>query len=163
MITKEGELKNLALTIVMLVSVGATAITHAQENPGGVVFGPGDPDAMKWDTYGNEQDEFHARFPRTPSVFLTRRDLTDTAGPNTARIYSSYEEGVVCIVVVFDNAKKGEPLDLFIDEVKKRFFSTWEMNFDYEIVVNTDSGKHYNLKKRDISGAARFFVKSKHS
>lgn len=156
-------MRYLAVTIVLMMLLGVVERLLAQEPLPGVVFGPSKSDELKWDSFGNADDEFHAHFPKLPSVFLTRRDLKDITGRNTGRIYAAYDEGVVCIVVVFDNSKKGETLDQFIEEVQNRFFSSWDIKFTNDVTVNTDDGKHFTLKKRAVTGGARFFVKTKHS
>ena len=158
-----GTLRYLAVIIVLMMLLGVVESLFAQEPASGVVLGPSKSVELKWDAFGNGDDEFHAYFPKRPSVFLTRRDLKDITGRDTGRIYTAYDEGVVCIIVVFDNAKKEETLDQFIEEVQNRFFSSWEMKFTNDLTFGTDDGRHFTLKKRAVSGGASFFVKSKHS
>ena len=156
-------MKHLVRSIVCLLALGFASATFAQESDPKVIFPPPDPDMFKWDTFGNGDDQFHARFPKLPAVFLTYRDLNETSGSRTARIYSSYEEGMACMVIVFDNGKQPPALDQFIGEIKSRFFSSWDMSYSNDLTVNTDNGKYFTLKKRAATGGASFFVKQKRS
>lgn len=146
------------LVTAILFASGSVSFVQGQ-----VIFGGGDQDYWKWDTFGNADDKFHGRFPKAPAVFLTRRDLKEITGRHTGRIYSSYDEGVACIVVVFDNGKNPPPLAQFIDEVRTRFFRSWDVSFVTDITLNRDDGKHFALKRREMNGEAKFFVKKTHS
>lgn len=162
---EEGRvLKIVAFTAVLVLS-GLSAPVFAQDQSPAFQPAPNHSEESQWEAFGNADDEFHVRLPATPSVFLIRRSIADITGRETARIYKAYGEGLVCFIVVYDQTQNEKPfsLDDFISDLKKRFFSTWDVRFDHRITINTDNGLQYSVKKREISGVVRFFVKSKHS
>ena len=158
-------LKKLLSSIFLTSLFCSMAHVLAQESgpPNSIVGKPISPEERKWETFGSAGDEFHARLPESPSVFSTYRKIKGIPAPGHARIYGTCEDGTVYLIVVYDKTRKEETFDYFVNDFKSRFLSSWETRFEYEITMNTDDGKHYSLKKGDITGAARFYVKPKHA
>lgn len=158
-------LKKLSLSIFLTILLCPLVQVQAQESdPPNLVIGlPISPEETKWDTFGNADDEFHARLPKQPSVFSTYRRIKDIPATGHARVYSSYEDGIAYIIVVYDKSRKEATFDYFVNDFKSRFLSSWDMKFEHHVAMNSDDGKLYSLKKGDLIGAARVYVKPKHA
>lgn len=156
----------VSLFVLLIMLSAAPLVVVAQEQPqppGEIIIRPVSPEEMRWETFGDAEGEFHARLPESPAVFQTSRRVKDTAARARVRVFEAYEDGVAYLIAVADAPRKGETLDYFTADFKKRFLSSWEMTFDEDVSNNADAGKLYALKKDGVEGAAEFFVKERHA
>src|SRR5262245_5275757 len=77
-------------------------------------------EAAKWERYSARGEEFSVELPDEPtSIDVFRpRDLLEKPKPS-GRMYGAYNDGVVYLVLSFDNLNGKEPLDVFIKEVDR--------------------------------------------
>jgi TonB family protein len=125
-------------------------------------------DEKKWHRYTAGGEEFSVLMPGRPFVHTfdrpEQRDYTLFSYVNRKemRMYGSYDDGTVCIVMSSDNPNGKEPLDIFIDEFPQYPVFHNEMSFEQDITHKGFKGKQYRVKSSHVSGIVQFYQTKNH-
>src|SRR6266849_5280873 len=125
-------------------------------------------DEPKWARYTS--DELSVLLPEPPSIALKSRPNKKASARYEGRIYGSYGDGIVYVVISENNPKRAEKLETFIEEFRDglpRWTSqgkdyTSGMTFDREVIVHGFAGKRYRLKIREAEGIVDFYITERH-
>ena len=126
----------------------------------------------KWERYTYPKEEFSVEFPAAPSVYHTSwiRGVRDS---QRARLYGAYWNGVVFMVVAYDNPSDGQKLDHFVKEFLGRRAPRGQASLQRELMFNAFAGREFSLKVassgtedspgQPIAGLIRIFRAKKHA
>ena len=127
------------------------------------IFGSGPSvvaqDAMVWERYNPKDEDFSVLLPDSPS-FMTfaRPEPTSNFNPIFGRIYNTYSDGTVYLILSLDNPGNKGSLQTFIKEFKGYPVSVKEAAFEKDISVSGIKGKQYRLESGLLKGIAQFFI-----
>lgn len=127
-------LLSFLFTILFSASLAAT---HQAPQP--------NPD---WERFRVTREGFSVMFPEWPSVI--NRGQYRSAPVRGARNYAAYSEGVVYLVISFDNPNHEKPLEYFLEsQLPVREIRDSEISAGTEVFSGDSKGKQYLIKKSD--------------
>ncbi len=126
----------------------------------------------EWSSYTAPDEEFTVSVPATlyghvklRPKFSTSTLPSDDFGFQVGRIYSTYSDGAVYVIMSFGK-KSGETLDDFIKEFKQYYLpQPREMTFVRAVSMPSVTGKHFNIKQGGEDGpdgVLHFYITKKH-
>jgi TonB family protein len=110
-----------------------------------------------WRRFTGKDEEFSVLMPGQPSLCLSL--ITDNSGKRTfERIYSSYSKGSVYLIVSYD----GGSIEGTLENFRAHHLSGSEVTYANDISLPGYSGKQYQLKSGDVTGALQIYATKKH-
>jgi TonB family protein len=105
--------------------------------------------------------DFSVLFPNTPTAMEVSRPQKLFQKMETARLYSSYEDRIVYVVLAVDNSRRRQQLSSFIDEIGYYALSAQAQNLQQELSGEGWSGKEYTFDSPRAKGIIRFYKTEK--
>lgn len=118
-------------------------------------------DSSQWQRYAGNDEEFSALLPDVPSVSEIFRPVKGEDKPQSGRMYASYSDGVIYLMVSLDNPDKKDALDVFISEFPKYPVFNSGFKFEREVTLNGFKGKQYSLTSDTANGKVLFYMTDK--
>ena len=110
-----------------------------------------------WRRVTAKDEEFSVLMPTVPSGYVDL--VTDRSGKRRLeRIYSSYSEGSVYLVVSYDMDSVKDTLESF----EAHHLYQGEITFERDITLDSFHGKQYKLKLGEVTGTLQIHVTKKH-
>jgi TonB family protein len=110
-----------------------------------------------WRRVTGKGEEFSVLMPAGPSGYFNL--VTDRSGKRRIeRIYSSYSNGSVYLVVSYDGGSVKDTLESF----KAHHLYQGEITFEGDIILDGYQGKQYKLKLGEVTGTMQIHVTKKH-
>jgi len=125
---------------------------------------------IKWERYSSGGEEFSVLLPDLPSIATVYRPNDTPEKPKRGRMYSTYADGLVFLILSFNNPNRAESLELFLDEVHKDELLQFpglhrEWTFERIVPLGGVGGKQFRIKpgnNNDAGGIVQFYMTSNH-
>jgi TonB family protein len=119
---------------------------------------------VKWERYTARDEEFSVKFPVLPVVTTTEPYILKLDETRREQTFAAYADGVVYVVVSYENPKRRQSLDEIVDEYIGGRMPKGGTDFKGEIKLNGFPGKQYSLDTKTLSysGAVQFYITNKH-
>jgi TonB family protein len=123
-------------------------------------------DEKQWQRYTGGGEEFSVLMPEQPfmDTFTRPQQRGDDSYEKLKemKIYGSYSEGAVYLVMSFANSKRKEPVQVFIEEFPRYPVFQNGMTFERDTELNGFKGKQYRITSDFVHGIVQFYQTNKH-
>ena len=109
-----------------------------------------------WRRCTGKDEEFSVLMPGEPSLYLSL--ITNKGKHTLERIYSTYDQGSVYLVVSYDATSIKGTLENF----KAHHLYEGDISYERDISVSGFTGKEYKLKFNKIGGVLQIYATKKH-
>jgi TonB family protein len=131
--------------LLLLLSIIISALASAQES-------------SVWQRYGSYNEEFSALLPDAPSANGILRPVKENEEPKRGRMYASYSDGVVYVIISLDNPNRKDALDVFISEFPQYRAFNAGFKFEREVTLNGFKGRQYSVTANTVNGTVLFYM-----
>jgi TonB family protein len=119
--------------------------------------------ASSWDRFWSKGEEFSALLPAPPTKIAISRPLDEheKAKP-PGRMYGAYGDGIVYLILSFDNPNGREALEVFIDEVHHYPTNARANIFEKDVNLDGFRGKQFRYGSSILKGVVQFYAARNH-
>ena len=99
--------------------------------------------------------------PTKTTIFRPRKNLLEEPKP-PGRMYGAYGDGVVYLILSFDNANRKEPLKVFVDELSYYPLRGVAEKLENEVMLDGFPGRNFSFRLSLLSGSLSFYITNNH-
>ena len=144
------------LLFLLLAAIGVAAAQTASpsESP------------THWQSYVIKGEELSFELPQGPTAIAIFRPVKEPRDPSkkpkTGRMYGAYGNGVVYLILSFDNPAGAEGLDTFLKEIDDYPINGRPQTLERDLLLGGFHGKQYSFGSPVLSGVVRFYKSKSH-
>lgn len=123
-------------------------------------------EAVEWERFSTEGEEFSVLLPITPSISTYNRPMASKNRLEDGRIYSSYQDGTVYVIISIDNPNRRDSLQTIRDEILtnelQQILVINATRTETQITRTGVKGVQYRSTNDHLSSISEFYIADNH-